>query len=125
MPYCAAFGCNIRQKKGSGHSLFRFPKDAGRRKAWAIFCRRKDFVPTENHRLCSLHFTKDQLDRDPEKLNEIGYEGARIRLRKDAVPDIPLAIQKSKDENSAISLPEKPRGANAKRQRAEVSDLYL
>jgi hypothetical protein len=76
--------------------------------------------------LCSLHFTKGQLDRDPEKLNENGYEGARIRLRKDAVPDIPLAIQKSdsKDENSAISLPQKPRGAYAKRQRAEVSDLY-
>jgi hypothetical protein len=54
--------------------------------------------------LCSLHVTKGQLDRDPEKLNENGYEGARICLRKDAVPDIPLAIQKSKDDNSAISI---------------------
>jgi hypothetical protein len=104
MLYCADFLCNIRQKKGSGLSLFRFPKDAGRRKAWTIFCRREYFVPTENHHLCSLHVTKGQLDRDPEKLNRNGYEGARIRLRKDAVPDIPLAIQKSMDENSAISI---------------------
>ena len=72
MLFCAAIGCNSRHKKDSGVSLFRFPKDAGRRKAWTIYCRREDFSPTDNNQMCFLHFSKEQLDRDPEKLNEKG-----------------------------------------------------
>ena len=126
MPFCAAFGCNSRHKKDSGVSLFRFPKDAGRRKAWTIYCRREDFSPTDNNRLCSLHFSKEQLDRDPEKLKENGYAEPRIRLRKDAFPDIPLSVGKPQDENATISFPpRKPRGAYLKRQRAEVSCIFI
>uniref|UniRef100_A0A8B8BZW4 Uncharacterized protein LOC111114388 n=1 Tax=Crassostrea virginica TaxID=6565 RepID=A0A8B8BZW4_CRAVI len=126
MPFCAAFGCNSRHKKDSGVSLFRFPKDAGRRKAWTIYCRREDFSPTDNNRLCSLHFSKEQLDRDPEKLKENGYADPRIRLRKDAFPDIPLSLGKPQDENATISFPpRKPRGAYVKRQRADVIQQVL
>ena len=126
MPFCAAFGCNSQHKKDSGVSLFRFPKDAGRRKAWTIYCRREDFSPTDNNRLCSLHFSKEQLDRDPEKLKENGYAEPRIRLRKDAFPDIPLSVGKPQDENATISFPpRKPRGAYLKRQRAEVSCIFI
>lgn len=83
-------------------------------------------MPTKSSRLCSVHFSKDQLDRDPDKLRENGYDGAKIRLKNDAHPDIPLLLQQPQDENAAISLaPAKPRGAFAKRQRADVSFYYF
>lgn len=129
MVFCAAYGCSNRQKKGCGLSFFSFPKESVRKKTWTIFCRREDFVPTKNSRLCSVHFSKDQLDRDPHKLRENGYD-AKIRLKSDAHPDSPLLLQqpqaKPQDESAAICLPQtKPRGAFAKRQRADVSFYYF
>lgn len=68
-----------------------------RKKTWTIFCRREDFVPTKNSRLCSVHFSKDQLDRDPHKLRENGYD-AKIRLKSDAHPDSPLLLQQPQEK---------------------------
>ena len=85
MVFCAAYRCNSRHKKGCGLSFFSFPKEVVRRKTWTIYCRRDVFVPTKNSRLCSLHFSKEQVARDPEKMKENSYVGAQIRLRADAV----------------------------------------
>lgn len=101
-------------------SFFSFPKDAARRKTWIVYCR-WGVEPTKSSRLCSEHFSIVQFDRDLERLKENGYEGAKIRLRKDAVPDIPLRVC-DQDENAAIPAP-KQRGAFAKRQKADVSIL--
>ena len=122
MVYCAALGCSNVHRKGCGKSFFTFPKDTVRRKAWTIFCKREAFVPTKNHRLCSDHFTRDQIQRDPAQLEEYGYNGARIRLKPDAVPDVPLQIS---SENEDVVLPPRPRGAFMKRQKADVSNLLV
>ena len=90
--------------------FFTFTKDTVRRKAWTIFSKREAFVPTKNHRLCSDRFTRDQIQRDPAQLEPYGYDGARIRLKPDAVPDVPLQI---KSENKVV-LPPRPRGAYMK-----------
>ena len=80
----------------------------------------------DKNRLCSLHFSKEHLDRDPEKLKENGHAECRIRIRKDAFPDIPLSLGKPQDENGTISFPtRKPRGAYLKRQRADVSCIFI
>lgn len=107
--------------KGCGKSFFNFPKDAHRRKIWTIFCKRESFVPTKNHRFCSDHFTKNQLQRAPSHLERLGYEGARTRLKVDAVPDVPLPIP-TKENYGAVQLvlPVKLRGAYAKCQKAEL-----
>lgn len=124
MVFCAAYGCTNRQTKGCGLSFFSFPKDSARKKTWTVFCRRDDFVPTKNHRLCSAHFSADQLARDPQKLEEHGYAGARIRLLADAFPDIPLPLQHVQDENQNGAINKtKRRGAYEKRQRANVRIL--
>ena len=109
MPFCAAFGCNSRYKNvnDSGVSVFRFPKDAVRRKVQTIYCRREDFSPTDNNCLCSLHFSKEQLDRDLEKQKEYGYAEPRIRLQKDGFPDIPLSVGKTQDKKCIDFLPTK------------------
>jgi hypothetical protein len=101
MVYCAAYGCDNTQKKGCGKSFFTFPKDNTRRKQWIFYCKREGFVPTKHHRLCSDHFTKSQIQRDPATLKEYGYDGAKIRLKSDAAPDIPLSIP---GENVAIAV---------------------
>nr|XP_022290565.1 THAP domain-containing protein 1-like [Crassostrea virginica] len=121
MVFCAAYGFTNRKTKGCGLSFFSFPKDSARKKTWTVFGRREDFVPTKNHRLCSAHFSADQLARDPKNLEENGYAGARIRLIADAFPDIPLPHQhiQDKNKNGAINKT-KRRGANEKRQRANV-----
>ena len=59
-----------------------------RKKAWTIYCRRSDFAPSKKQSL----FSKEQVARDPEKIKENGYVGPHIRLRADAVPDIPLRL---------------------------------
>lgn len=72
-----AYGCSGRQKNDF---LFSFPKESVRKKTWTIFaaegilCQRKTIV----------HFSKDQLDRDPDKLRENGHDGAKIRLKSES-----------------------------------------
>ena len=78
-------------------------------------------MPTKNHRLCSAHFSADQLARDPQKLEENGYAGARIRLMAYAYAflDIPLPLQHVLDENQNGAINKtKRRGAyeNAREQ---------
>ena len=98
MVYYAAFGCSNVHKKGCGKSFFTFPKDTVRRKAWPFFGKREAFVPTKNHRLCSDQFTRDQIQRDPAELEQYGYDGARIRLKPDAVPGVPLHINSENED---------------------------
>lgn len=38
-------------------------------------------------------FAKDQVERDV--FQRLGYANARIRLKRDAVPDVPLRVQKA------------------------------
>lgn len=102
-------------------SFFSFPKDSVRRKTWTIYCRRDKFVPENHSRLCSKHFSKDQVERDPNVLERLGYANARIRLKKDAVPDVPLRLQ----EAASLALPPKTRGAFAKRNKPYVSLSFI
>jgi hypothetical protein len=51
-------------------------------------------------------------------LAQFGYDGAKKRLKEDAVPDVPLV---NKKVSTASSQPTKPRGAYMKRQKADVS----
>lgn len=125
MPFCAAFGCASVHKKGCGMSFFSFPKDSVRRKTWTIYCRRDKFVPENHSRLCSKHFSKDQVERDPNVLERLGYANARIRLKKDAVPDVPLRLQLVVQEAASLALPPKTRGAFAKRNKPYVSLSFI
>lgn len=65
---CAAFGCNNAYAKKKGMSknftLHRFPKDKAVRKGWIDACRRSDKFNPDASRLCSLHFTEDDYERD-------------------------------------------------------------
>uniref|UniRef100_A0A672HJ97 THAP domain-containing protein 1 n=1 Tax=Salarias fasciatus TaxID=181472 RepID=A0A672HJ97_SALFA len=48
---CSAPNCS--NSTSIGKQLFRFPKDAARKKKWVVNCRR-DFEPTPHSRLCEV-----------------------------------------------------------------------
>jgi hypothetical protein len=50
-------------------------------------------------KICGKHFTKSQYSRDPARLAELGYPGARAALKDDAIPDIPVVVN---DDSPAI-----------------------
>ncbi len=55
---CAALGCTNHAKKASGISFHRFPHHKKELlQKWIQAVRRKDFVPSKTHCLCSIHFT--------------------------------------------------------------------
>ena len=93
---------------------FSFPKDQPRFKAWVHYCKLQDFTPSKYSKICGKHFTKSQYSRDPARLAELGYPGARAALKDDAIPDIPVVV------NDDSPAPKKPRKAFQKRRTNEV-----
>ncbi|XP_076812534.1 uncharacterized protein LOC143459323 [Clavelina lepadiformis] len=77
MPCCAAMYCSNNQKNSK---LYRFPRDELRRRQWAINCGRPKWRPTENSKLCEVHFEES----DFKFLN---YSGRKV-LKKTAMPRI-------------------------------------
>lgn len=102
-------------------SFFSFPQDSARRKRWTLYCRRDKFVPENHSSLCSKHFYADQLERDPNVLERLEYANASIRLKRDAVPDVPLRVQ----EAALLVPPPNTRGSFAKRNKPYVSLSYI
>ncbi|KAK4315365.1 hypothetical protein Pmani_013418 [Petrolisthes manimaculis] len=60
--------------------LFRFPRDAERRKIWENKVRRANWSANENHRLCQAHFLDDQFETNRAD----GWK----KLKSTAVPTI-------------------------------------
>lgn len=58
--FCCAPGCYNRRKTRGDLQFYRIPKDINRRRIWLERIRRKNFSPTENTRLCSVHFLGGQ-----------------------------------------------------------------
>ncbi|CAC5379625.1 unnamed protein product [Mytilus coruscus] len=120
MVYCAAYGCNNEAKKGTGISFFRFPADVQLRKAWTHYCRRWNFVPGPNHRLCSAHFSKQSFTKDPDLMLQFNMT-YKLTLRPDAKPDVPVPDTGIKD-GEKLSIPTR-RGAFEKRRKAEILQM--
>ena len=93
---------------------FSFLKDQPRFKASEHYCKRQDFIPSKYSKICGKHFTKSQYSRDPARLAELGYPGARATLKDDAIPDIPVVV------NDDSPAPKKPRKAFKKRRKNEA-----
>ena len=127
MVHCAAFGCNANSSKHRAtHHFFQFPTDPVLLKKWIAKIKRANFKPTKHSRLCSAHFEKNCFDRDPEMLATLGYPGARISLKSDAVPTIFPAVeaalmpsirrrQASARAGSTAALPESKASGSRKR----------
>ena len=114
MPCCAVWGCKSNSSIDRTVSWFSFPKYQPRFKAWVHYCKCQDFTPSKYGKICGKHFTKSQYSRDPARLAELGYPGARAALKDDAIPDIPVVVN---DDSPAR---QKTRKAFQKRRKNEV-----
>ncbi|XP_040572925.1 uncharacterized protein [Lepeophtheirus salmonis] len=86
MVSCSAVHCNNRSStlKKSPDSLpmkmFNFPKDIHRRKLWINAMKRSNWTPTDNSRVCQVHFEESMFLRKSSE--------GRWRLVHDAVPTL-------------------------------------
>ena len=65
---CIVPKCHSKSKKRrrKGIVLHNFPKDANVNKLWLQFCHQFNITkPNVTHRICSLHFTKDDYYMKP------------------------------------------------------------
>ena len=53
---CCVPGCFNNDKRNRGVSFYKFPKDKKLKKIWLQRISRRDFKPTNGHRVCSQHF---------------------------------------------------------------------
>nr|CAH7768113.1 unnamed protein product [Callosobruchus chinensis] len=59
MPYkCCVPGCRGNYAKGERVHVFSFPTDTELWKRWISAVHRENFLPTQNSRVCHLHFEK-------------------------------------------------------------------
>jgi len=93
---CAAFGCKSGYKShetDSSVTFHRFPNDPELREKWRRANPRKDFVPTEHSRLCSLHFHPSDFvdvrtDKNVARLKKKPEKPLRRQLKEGAVPSV-------------------------------------
>ena len=89
MVYCAAVGCKSNSNNRAimpTCSFFRIPTEPTLLTKWLAQINRANFKPTKHSRLCSAHFEKSCFGRDPKKMAALGWVGAKVSLKQDAVP---------------------------------------
>ena len=87
--YCPVYGSNSNYKNNTTRlGFFEFPskkndKEKSRRNVWIDFCKRKQFEPTHNTRICSRHFSDDSYlpSHSPTFLASIGYK-SKVSLKR-------------------------------------------
>lgn len=81
MPQCCALGCSNQAVAGKiFHCLPSKGRNNERRLTWIKRIGRKNWIPTNNARLCEDHFTSDQYEND--------RRDGKKKLRQDALPSI-------------------------------------
>ncbi|CAC5367591.1 unnamed protein product [Mytilus coruscus] len=77
-------------------------------------------APGPNHRLCSVHFSKQSYTKDPDMMVQLGMT-YKLTLHPDAKPDAPVPDIDIKD-GEKLSIPTR-RGAFEKRRKAEILQM--
>ncbi|XP_077498801.1 uncharacterized protein LOC144109904 [Amblyomma americanum] len=128
--HCVVVGCgnNQRKRKNIADStcakhavsrsqcgcdmfmLHRFPVDPELNRQWTSLVNRKDFAPTTNSRVCSLHFVDGKrTEQNPLPMLNLGYErkvihGRRRLMRDDrGPPPVKRKRQESPSDKSEAS----------------------
>lgn len=63
--FCCAHGCVNNRKRNPELKFYRIPKEERRRRAWLQRIRRVNFTPSDNTRLCPVHFVGGAKSDDP------------------------------------------------------------
>ena len=88
---CHVPGCYFNTKRDKELSFHKFPKDVSLREKWVNSTKRKDFIPGEQHCVCSQHF-----------------HGTKEQGRSDVPIILPLLPQSKQRKPPKIRLPLEP-----------------
>ncbi|XP_049768982.1 peroxynitrite isomerase THAP4-like isoform X6 [Schistocerca cancellata] len=88
MVCCAIAGCtnHSRQVNKLGIKFHIFPKKSETKQKWINACKRADSFSVENARVCSIHFT--DLDYERDLKSELLNIPSKRKLKTDAVPTL-------------------------------------
>ena len=89
---CCIPGCNTGYRSNASKekiSLYKFPKDENMRQKWIRAIPRKDWIPTDSHRVCAKHFHKDDfvVASADSKINRRNSREKNSLQRKRAKPE--------------------------------------
>ncbi|KAL0272170.1 UNVERIFIED_CONTAM: hypothetical protein PYX00_005250 [Menopon gallinae] len=91
MPQCAVITCGNNYRKASNVRYHRFPSENYIREHWKKICGRKDpAYNCQSARVCSLHFSRDNYEKDLE--HELLGLPPRTRLKRGAYPDVDVPV---------------------------------
>jgi len=100
---CSVFGCTCYSHKETIH-FYRFPKrekSPQRYKVWVNFCKRKNFIPGKNNRICSSHFKSDDFNESDVLRKQLMPDTkVVIRLKSNVFP----TIYKTKSDDPTLTL---------------------
>ena len=84
--YCSAYGCDnaYPKDKVKGITFHQFPQDQTLKKKWAFSMKRNKFQPSNNSRVCSVHFRTE----DFEQGSKLSKDRLRKGLKRNAIPSI-------------------------------------
>ena len=93
--FCCAPHCSNNRKRNPDIQFYRIPKESKRRKAWLDrICRDKKFVPLDNTRICSQHFSPSPewvlIPILREQLRQLLFGSSSIEVFKKALRTKPI-----------------------------------
>ena len=92
MADCVAPGCDYARTFKGKRSVFQFPTDPVRLRAWLKSIPRKNFAPTKHSKICEVHFEERFISRTTSAIRPDGTKAeARLtgpKLTADAIPTL-------------------------------------
>ena len=85
---CKNYEKSVKRDKSISYHLF--PKDKKLAALWLNKCRRKDKVNLKSARVCSIHFTEEEIIID--RINRTLGLKERTKLKKGAIPSLHLPV---------------------------------
>lgn len=88
--YCCVAGCKQHSAKSADESFHFIPKDNVLRKKWIKAIRRKNWVPSNQSRVCSRHFEKCDFT-ETNSASPVCFQ--KRHLKREAIPSLNLRCQ--------------------------------
>ena len=91
MPRCTVVNCHCGYDNfptPNGLRWFKIPKAQARRKQWEWAIHRKDFVLSNDTRVCSIHFDEGDFIPEAQNKDSSGRQRKKSHLKDGAVPHL-------------------------------------
>ena len=107
MPTCCVYKCENGSSSDNACQSFPLPPETSPnlRREWLDRINRKDFTPTENARVCKIHFADDAFIPESENKDSSGRPRKRPRLKPLAIPTLHMKPSVESHSNKRKSDP--------------------